>query len=84
MGAGEEEAQYRARWRDELRVLGVEIAEITPANQHELTEAIAAAKPHLVVGAVGDVAGMPASAPLASDGKARRHAIRQMIEGIGA
>ena len=81
-------ATWRALWRDELRVLGVEIAEIAPASQQELKKSIAAAKPHLVVGGdVGDVAaGAPTlvSAPLASDGEARRDIMRQMIEGAGA
>ena len=88
VAGGAAEAQWRASWRDELRVLGVEIAEIAPASQQELKKSIAAAKPHLVVGGdVGDVAaGAPTlvSAPLASDGEARRETMRKMIEGAGA
>ena len=92
VAGGAEEAQWRASWRDELRVLGVEIAEIAPASQQELEKSIAAAKPHLVVGDVGDVAGVSTvplasalvSAALVSDGKARRDIMRQMIEGAGA
>ena len=85
---GAAEAKWRALWRDELRVLGVEIAEIAPASQQELKKSIAAAKPHLVVGGdVGDVAGGAptlVSAPLVSDGTARRDIMRKMIEGAGA
>ena len=93
VAGGAAEAKWRASWRDELRVLGVEIAEIAPASQQELIDAIAAAKPHLVVGGdVGDVAGVSivplasalVSAALVSDGKARRDIMRQMIEGAGA
>ena len=84
VAGGAEEAQWRASWRDELRVLGVEIAEIAPASQQELEKSIAAAKPHLVVGGdVGDVGGV-FTVPLASDGKVRRDIMRQMIEGAGA
>ena len=88
VAGGAAEAKWRASWRDELRVLGVEIAEIAPASQQELKKSIAAAKPHLVVGGdVGDVAGgVPTlvSAPLVSDGTARRDIMRKMIEGAGA
>ena len=88
VAGGAAEAKWRASWRDELRVLGVEIAEIAPASQQELKKSIAAAKPHLVVGGdAGDVAaGAPTlvSAPLASDGEARRETMRKMIEGAGA
>ena len=92
VAGGAAEAKWRASWRDELRVLGVEIAEIAPASQQELEKSIAAAKPHLVVGDVGDVAGVSTvplasalvSAALVSDGKARRDIMRQMIEGAGA
>ena len=87
VAGGAEEAQFRAAWRDELRVLGVEIAEIAPASQQELEKSIAAAKPHLVVGDVGDVGVGTAtlvSAALVSDGKVRRDIMRQMIEGAGA
>ena len=84
VAGGAAEAKWRASWRDELRVLGVEIAEIAPASQQELKKSIAAAKPHLVVGGdVGDVAGV-SIVPLASDGKVRRDIMRQMIEGAGA
>ena len=84
VAGGAEEAQFRAAWRDELRVLGVEIAEIAPASQQELKKSIAAAKPHLVVGGdVGDVAGV-STVPLVSDGTVRRDIMRQMIEGAGA
>ena len=82
VAGGAAEAQWRASWRDELRVLGVEIAEIAPASQQELIDAIAAAKPHLVVGGVGDVGGV-SIVPLASDGKVRRDIMRKMIEGAG-
>ena len=88
VAGGAAEAKWRASWRDELRVLGVEIAEIAPASQQELKKSIAAAKPHLVVGGdVGDVAGGAptlVSAPLVSDGTARRDIMRKMIEGAGA
>ncbi len=87
VAGGAAEAQWRASWRDELRVLGVEIAEIAPASQQELKKSIAAAKPHLVVGDVGDVGGgftVPLASALVSDGKARRDIMRQMIEGAGA
>ena len=87
VAGGAAEAKWRASWRDELRVLGVEIAEIAPASQQELKKSIAAAKPHLVVGDdVGDVGVGTAtlvSAALVSDGKARRDIMRQMIEGAG-
>ena len=83
VAGGAAEAKWRASWRDELRVLGVEIAEIAPASQQELKKSIAAAKPHLVVGDVGDVAGV-SIVPLASDGKVRRETMRKMIEGAGA
>ena len=82
VAGGAAEAKWRASWRDELRVLGVEIAEIAPASQQELEKSIAAAKPHLVVGDVGDVAGV-SIVPLASDGKVRRDIMRKMIEGAG-
>ena len=91
VGGGAAAAKWRASWRDELRVLGVEIAEIAPASQQELKEAIAAAKPHLVVGDdvgadswQGAVAPTLVSATLVSDGKVRRHTMRRMIEGAGA
>ena len=89
VAGGAAEAKWRASWRDELRVLGVEIAEIAPASQQELKKSIAAAKPHLVVGGdVGDVGGGVRRhwclRRLVSDGTARRDIMRKMIEGAGA
>ncbi|MGB1963977.1 MAG: methylmalonyl-CoA mutase family protein [Candidatus Puniceispirillales bacterium] len=89
---GDSDMTLIARWADELRMAGIQMADIRIANTKEARAQIATAKPHLLVASHAVLSmltddGMEKisipSVPLDADGKARRQMIMAVIESDG-
>ncbi|MGB2436744.1 MAG: hypothetical protein ACPH98_04170, partial [Candidatus Puniceispirillales bacterium] len=89
---GDSDKTLIARWADELRMAGIQMADIRIANTKEARAQIATAKPHLLVASHAVLSmltddGMEKisipSVPLDADGKARRQMIMAVIESDG-
>ncbi len=89
---GDSDKTLIARWADELRVAGIQMADIRIANTKEARTQIATAKPHLLVASHAVLSlltddGMEKisipSVPLDADGKVRRQMIMAVIKSYG-